>query len=285
VKKKKMKKTKLTGVVAIAMALTIVFSGVALASHPVRPTKETETLDITTNIQCNGTVVESQRLSLEIDSVDLLDNPPLDAGEKYGKIGYKEKMIASNGSTTFDNTFVVDTGTAPNLNVTKNIGYESGDLGSLSHEEQLRMKVISAGEPQGAAVCPPYDNSTRKLEKWKWCICPFTKGKPKPAVPGSCEEVNTFSKIVATDVQATTETSVGITNDPVNLNYNINAVGTGFVVAGVDLYVEDGRGAVSWLRAWICMSRTDVARAISVPRCRIGRSQLDTARVSISPRK
>ena len=27
------------------------------------------------------------------------------------------------------------------------------------------------------------------------------------------------------------------------MNYKINAVGTGFVVAGVDLYVEDGRGA------------------------------------------
>jgi hypothetical protein len=78
---------------------------------------------------------------------------------------------------------------------------------------------------------------------------PFTQWKPTPgapAVPGSCEEVNTFSKIVATDVQAETHTEVGITGvpgDPVNLNYNINAVGTGFVVAGVDLYVEDGRGA------------------------------------------
>jgi MFS-type transporter involved in bile tolerance (Atg22 family) len=58
-------------------------------------------------------------------------------------------MIASNGITAFNNTFVVDTGTAPNLNVTENIGYESGDLGSLSHEEQLRTKVIAAGKPAG----------------------------------------------------------------------------------------------------------------------------------------
>jgi hypothetical protein len=88
-KRKKMKKAKTSGlisVVAIAMALTIVFSGVALASHPVPPTPETETLDISTNIKCNGSVVESQRLSLEIDSGNLLDNPPLAAGEKYGKI-------------------------------------------------------------------------------------------------------------------------------------------------------------------------------------------------------
>jgi hypothetical protein len=247
VKRKKMKKAKLTGVVAIAMALAIAFSGVALASHPVPPTQETETLDITTNIKCNGSVVESQWLNLEIGSKNLLDNPPLAAGEKYGKIGYKEKMIASNGSTTFDKTFVVDTGTTPNLNVTKDIGYESGDLGSLSHEEQLGMKVISRGEPAvpGGQKCTGWD----KFEPWKQVLCPFkhcenTPGTP--AVPGSCEEVNTFSKIVMTDVNATTETRVGITGDsgePVTLNYNINAEGTGFVVAGVDLYVEDGRGA------------------------------------------
>jgi hypothetical protein len=114
-----MKKAKLISVVAIAMALAIAFSGVALASHPVPPTKETETLDITTNIICKGSVIESQRLSLEIGSKNLMDNPPLKDGEKYGKIGYKEKMIASNGSTTFDKTFVVDTGTTPNLNVTR----------------------------------------------------------------------------------------------------------------------------------------------------------------------
>ena len=79
---KKAKTSGLISVVAIAMVLTIAFSGVALASHPVPPTKETEILDITTNIQCTGDVVESQRLSLEIDSVNLLDNPPLAAGEK-----------------------------------------------------------------------------------------------------------------------------------------------------------------------------------------------------------
>jgi hypothetical protein len=58
--------------------------------------------------------------------------------------------------------------------------------------------------------------------------------------------VNTFSKIVATEVNATTETSVGITGDsgtPVTLNYKIHAEGTGLVIAGVGLYVEDGRGA------------------------------------------
>jgi hypothetical protein len=90
-----MKKTiGLISVVAIAMALTIAFSGVAL---------------------CNGDVVESQSLNWEIDSGNLLDNLPLDDDEKYGKIGYNEKMIGLNGTTEFDKTFVLDTGTVPNL--------------------------------------------------------------------------------------------------------------------------------------------------------------------------
>ena len=244
---KKGKTSGLISVVAIAMVLTIAFSGVALASHPVPPTKETETLDITTNIKCNGSVVESQRLSLEIGSGNLMDNPPLKAGEKYGKIRYNEKMIASNGSTEFNKSFKVNTETAPNLNVTKNIGYASGALGSLSHAEDVEMKVIANAKPavDGGKTCTGWD----KFEPWKQVLCPFKECENtpgKPAVPGSCEEVNTYSKIVATNVQAETHTEVGITGvrgAPVELNYKIHANGTGFVVAGVDLYVEDGRGA------------------------------------------
>lgn len=225
---KKAKTSGLISVVAIAIMLTIAFSGVALASHPVPPTKETETLVITTNIKCNGSVIESQRLSLEIDSLNLIDNPPLAAGEKYGKIGYNEKMIASNGTTTFNKSFNVDTETTPNLNVTKNIGYNSSDLGSLSHAEEVGMKVITAGKI-----------------KEKEELCPFRK-PTKTTTEGCCEEVNAYSTIVVTDVNAMTETSVGITGlpgTPIELNYKVYAEGTGLVVAGVDLYVEDGRGA------------------------------------------
>jgi hypothetical protein len=233
---KKAKTSGLISVVAIAMVLTIAFSGVALASHPVPPTKETETLDITTNIKCNGSVVESQRLSLEIDSGNLIDNPPLANNEKYGKIEYNEKMISSNGSTEFDKSFEVDTGTTPNLNVTKNIGYISGDLGSLSHAEQLGMKVIFAGK----AVIPGHREDI---------LCPFDKGEwvpGKAAVPGCHEEVNAYSTMVVTDVDAEINAEVGITGDteaPVTLNYKIDATGAGLVKAGMDLYVEDGRGA------------------------------------------
>ena len=219
------KTTRLISVVAIAMALTIVFSGVALASQPVPPTKETETLDITTTITCTGTVVESQGLSLEIGSGDLLGNPPLADGEIYGGIKYDEKMIGLSGDIEFDKCFEVDTSkTAPNLDVHKQIGYKQGYLGSLSHHEQVGMTLIAAGK-------------TTKTDE----LCPFRRPTTKK-VPGSCEEVHAYSEMFVTSVQAATTTEVGITDAPVNLNYRINAEGTGLVVAGVGLYVDDGIG-------------------------------------------
>ena len=222
------KTTRLIGVVAIAMALTIAFSGVALASQPVTTTKGTEILEITTDITCSGTVVESQGLSLDIGSKNLLDNPPLAAGEIYGGIKYDEKMIGLSGDTEFDKCFEVDTGTAPNLDVHKQIGYTAGFLGSLSHHEQVGMKAIAAGK------------TTTKTTKH---ICPFDKPTTTTKkVPGSCEEVHAYSEMFVTNVQATTTTEVGITEAPVNLNYRINAEGTGLVVAGVGVYVDDGRG-------------------------------------------
>ncbi|RJS80926.1 hypothetical protein CW713_06875 [Methanophagales archaeon] len=241
-----MKKTiGLTGVVAMAMALMIAFSGVASASQPVKPTKETECVGVTTDITCSGTVVESQGLSLESSSKDILDNPPLyagKAGEKYGKIKYDEKMIGLSGATDFDKCLEVDTSkTAPNLHVHKQIGYKQGVLGSLSSDEQVGMNIVTTAKvtrkTKKKSVLPEEE------EKWKKKICPFKKvTKTTKTVPASCEEVNAYSEMVVTEVSATTETNVGITKAPVNLGYKINAEGKGFVAAGVGVSVVDGRG-------------------------------------------
>jgi hypothetical protein len=228
-----MKKMKTISVVAIAMALTIVFSGVALASQPVPPAKETEILDITTDIVCSGSVVESQWLSLEIDSKNLL-SPGLAPGQIRSAIKYGEKMIGLRGDTEFDKCLKVDTSkTAPNLDVHKQIGYTAGVAGSLAHSEWVEMEAIAEGKTTTSTTTTgPF-------------ICPFDKPDTKTTttkVPGNCEEVDAYSAMFVTNVQAATTTTVGITEAPVNLNYRINAKGTGLVVAGVDLYVEDGIG-------------------------------------------
>jgi hypothetical protein len=210
--------------------------GVALASQPVPPTKETEILDITTDIVCSGSVVESQRLSLKIDSIDL-HGEPLVPGQIRSAIKYGEKMIGLSGDTEFDKCLKVDTSkTAPNLDVHKQIGYTAGVSGSLGHHEWVEMNAIATGK------------TTTKTTTTGPFICPFDKPDTKTTttkVPGNCEKVHAYSGMFVTNVQAATTTAVGITDAPVNLNYRINAVGDGFVIAGVGLSVQDGIGGTN----------------------------------------
>jgi hypothetical protein len=239
------KSIRLVGTVAIAMALIIAFYGVATASYPVPPTSETENLDITTTIISNRMVVESEGLGLEIGSGNLLDNPPLANDEIYGKIRYDEKMIGLNGTTNFSKVFSVDTKTAPNLAVTKNIGYKQGELGSLSYAEQVELEITVRDAPE--------DDDTFDLVKQ---LCPFDwtwEGADRATTKlGNCEGVNTYSEMVVTEVLATAETNVGITEgDPVSLGYEITAEGDGFVAAGVGVYAEDGRGGHALGSRWI----------------------------------
>jgi hypothetical protein len=76
------KTTRLIGVVAIALVLTIAFSGVAFASRNVPSTPETETLTITTEIVCDRKVIESAELNWNCSSENLDDT--LQSGEKTG---------------------------------------------------------------------------------------------------------------------------------------------------------------------------------------------------------
>ncbi|MCK4733941.1 MAG: hypothetical protein KAT65_15915, partial [Methanophagales archaeon] len=167
----------------------------------------------------------------ECSSKNLIDNPPLAAGEIYGQIKYNENMIALDGDTNFIKDFGVDTGIAPNLDVMKTIGYASGDLGSLSDAEKVGMKLIAAGKAASTTTTVP--------------LCPFNPPitKVTPAVPGSYEEVNAYSTMVVTDVTAMAITEVGVTETPVNLHYRIAAGGNGTVAAGMSISVADGHGA------------------------------------------
>jgi hypothetical protein len=200
-KEKEMKETaRLISVVVIALVLMTAFSAVALASRNVPSTPETVTLTITTEVVCDRKVIESEQLNWECSSKDILDNPPLASGEKYGKIKYSENMIGSGGDTEFNKDFKIDTGETPNVMVTKSIGYTAGEKGLLSHAENVDMSLISKT---------------------------------------SCVYVAAESSMSVTEVQATTETKVGITGDPVKSGYKINAEGNGLVSAGVNALVED----------------------------------------------
>jgi uncharacterized repeat protein (TIGR01451 family) len=184
---------------------------IEVLARTIEPPQQT-LIEITTDIKSDGTVIEGEQFGWETGNGNLLNNPPLSPGEAVGGIKYDEKMLGLNGTTEFTKCFNVNTNVTPNLYVTKTIGYKSGDLGSLSHAEQVGMHYFGAS--------PPLSSNT------------------------TCEQVNAYSEMVVTNVQAATETEVGITeNHERSLLYEIYVEGNGTVSAGVDAFVDAGRSA------------------------------------------
>jgi uncharacterized repeat protein (TIGR01451 family) len=176
-------------------------------------------IDVTTEIKSDGIVIEGEQFRWVAGNGNLLNNPPLAPGEAVGGIKYNENMISSNGTTKYTKNFSVNTHVTPNRHVKKYIGYKSGYSGSLSHAEQVGMRYTGAS--------PPLSSNTK------------------------CEEVGADSYMVVTNVSATTEIEVGITEtDERNLLYEIDAEGDGTVSAGVDVSVEDGRSADAPASIW-----------------------------------
>jgi hypothetical protein len=216
VKKKEMKTTtRLIGVVAIAMALTMVLSaGAAVASRSVDPTPQTSAIDTLTIITCIGQMSEEEHLDFEISSEDLINNPPLADEEVVGAIRFDEVLKVTDGTTQFVKDLGIDTRNVRNLDIAKSIGYTSmvgeyNTIGTLSLDEDVGMSCL----------------------------------------PASCEEVKAGSSMVVTEAKINTRTKVGITEMPVALEYGVDATGlggsgtlaVGRISAHMDVFVEDGR--------------------------------------------
>ena len=228
------KTTRLIGVVATAMVLSIAFSGVALASQPVCPTPETETIKTVTMISCQGMVTEMEKVSWESTNEDLINNPPLGSNEVVGKMDYYQDLKVTDGITNFIKDMDVDTGDTPNLNVMKSMGYtQAATIGSLSHDEEVSFGIVGN-----------YTRTDRVI------LCPFASAA-QTIIPASCEDVKASSKMVVTDVLATTVTKVEISESPLTMHYEVDATGSGgagtpavgHITAEFDVYVEDGSGS------------------------------------------
>ena len=230
-----MKTAKLISVVviaiAMALALTIAFCGVAVASQPVCPTPETEGIKTVTQISCQGMVTEEERVIWESSNEDLISNPPLGGNETVGMLNYMQDLKVTDGTTNFIKDMDVDTGAAPNLNVMKSMGYSQGTtIGSLSHDEGVSMSLVSNCTATSGVV-----------------PCPFAAAAVE-VLPASCEDVTASSKMVVTDVLATTITKVEMSDAPVGLHYAITATGSGGagtnahgnIVAEFSVYTEEG---------------------------------------------
>ena len=237
--------TRLIGVVAIAMTLTIAFSGVALACCPVPETMCTSNIETTTRITCIGTVIEEESLNYEASSVSLVPMPPLVFGERYGTTRYDLDLIARNGYTDFVKDFEFDNDNSAgvpdyNLDVATTFDYLANPGGRLTSSETVAMDLIS--EQQNAAPTT---------------ICPFA-AQGQALIPQSCEFVVAASELDVTEVSArsnaqtiTTARSNDVT--PVMLHYDITAGPTaltptagavGSASASLTVHDMEGRGAV-----------------------------------------
>ena len=245
---------RLISVAAIAMALIIAFSGVALANQPVCPTPETETIKTVTQISCQGMVTEKEKVSWETSNEDLLNNPPLGIDilgiitlpvvEVVEKVDYNQDLKVTDGTTNFIKVMDVDTGSVPNLNVMKSIGYTQGEtIGSLSHDEEVDMEIIAgASLTRRVILCPFAAAATETPVLFPGG--PFTV----PVLPPSCEDVSAGSSMMVTDVLATTRTKVEMSESPVSLHYAVTATGSGgagtsahgHIAADFGAEVEDG---------------------------------------------
>ena len=112
---------------------------IEVLARTIEPPQQT-LLDITTEIMSDGIVIEEEQFGWEAGNGNLLNNPPLAPGEAVGSIKYDEKMISSNGTTEFEKCAGVNSNVTPNLAVSKDIGYKSANLDSLSHAEQVGMR-------------------------------------------------------------------------------------------------------------------------------------------------
>jgi hypothetical protein len=225
------KTTRLIGVIATAMVLLIAFSGVALASQPVCPTPETEMIKTVTMISCQGMVTEMEKVSWESSNEDLINNPPLGAEEVVGKMDYYQDLKVTDGVTNFIKDLDIDTGSVPNLNVMKSVGYSQGaTIGSLSHDETVSFGIVADWAPTADVI-----------------LCPFAAAAEN-LIPASCVDVEASSNMVVTDVLATTVTKVEMSESPIALHYEVTATGSGGagtpgvgrITAEFEVYTEDG---------------------------------------------
>ena len=227
------KTTRMIGIVAIALALTMVLSaGVAVASRPVVSTPETENIRTVTILTCVGSVSETEKLSWDSSNMDLQVIPPLDDGEVVGKLTYQQDLVVTAGGTEFSKTFKADTGNTPNLKVVKSFGYAQGlSIGTLNHDEEVRMQIVA---------------ETAITEEV--LLCPFAAAA-LDEIPASCEDVAMGSKLVVTKALASTVTEVVMSESPITVHYQVDARGLGGEAgtmaegtgeAYMSVYAEDG---------------------------------------------
>lgn len=142
-----MKAKSFTIVLAVLIMVLMMCCSAGSAGPAILPSKETSNLYVEINATAVGTLNSGTSLTFTQGNGNLIDNPPLDAGEGQAMLGYHEQTIATSGSITYLKNLYLDTsGQAldDNLLVVRDIDYtNTGDgdgLGMMYSAESVMIK-------------------------------------------------------------------------------------------------------------------------------------------------
>jgi hypothetical protein len=224
---------------AIALAMLVAFTGMAMADTGINQTPETQGIVTATAVQCLGTVTETDSAVWQSAYTDLNSIPPLNGEEVAYTMSYTEGTIADQGLVDYTKSQSLDTanqvaGTS-NFKTQKVVDFIGLDTGRMITSENM----VLDGAGNGAAAATKY-------------ICPFastTWGNVSPFCNiievGSDADVTLASLSTSAD-----ERHVMATSDPaVAVDYNIKMTGFGDVPAMgsadayINAHIQEARGS------------------------------------------
>lgn len=202
---------------AMSVASMLLVLGMVWGVSAVRPIPggaEHSGLSTIVDGYCEGTTIVNTDLSYGSSNEDLNNGAALTTGEVMGTIGYRQNVLAQNGTTDYVRSLELDTRNATagnrNLEVQNAISYLANGTGSMVYSEAVALDI--------------YANSTTDSS----ISCPFG---PNPAeVPASHASIVAGSDMIGVkEVALNTEsgaTSTAASLDvPVSLTYNFDAQG------------------------------------------------------------
>jgi hypothetical protein len=221
---------------AIALAMLVAFTGMAMADTGVNAVPETQGIVTSTAVQAVGTVTETDSVVWQMGYPDMAVPPLADQGVNY-IMSYTENTIADQGLVSYTKGQSLDTANQVagtyNFGTQKVVEFVGLDTGRMISDEN--MVLDGAGNGQ---------TTTTKY------ICPFASDVTD-TVPPFCNIIQVGSSADVTLASLTTsadERHVMASGDPgVAVDYNIKMTGFGDIpamgsaTAYIDAHIQEAR--------------------------------------------
>jgi hypothetical protein len=239
---------------AIALAMLVAFTGMAMADTGINQTPETQGIVTSTAVQALGTVTETDSVVWQTAYADL-SIPPLNPEEMAYTMSYTEGTIADQGLVSYTKGQSLDTANKVagtyNFNTAKVVDFIGLDTGRMITSENM----VLDGAGNGSQTSTKY-------------ICPFASAATNTVPPfcniievGSDADVTLGSLSTAAD-----ERHVMASGDPaVAVDYSIKLTGFGDVPAMgsadayINAHIQEARGADNTKAEDLAYSETSTA--------------------------